>query len=341
MSSWFTTRREKARMLVPGRGPVERELEIRTHSLTGETARILRPPHRVLRVPDLRETYAHTRDGCPFCPESVEVRTPSFDPSEFSEPRLSVGEARVFPNLLAYAGLCALTVLSREHFVSLDGLSPPLLTDAFRAALLFFREGRAARPDLDVRLLHWNYMPPAGSSMIHPHHQLMATSTVPTRLARLAEGSRAHAADTGRNPWDDLVREEQKTGERWVGSTGPWSWVIDPVPRGRYFELIGVHDRAGDILDLDEKDLSGLVEGLVRAFSLVSDHGLWSFNLALMGLPDAADHFRCQVRLVPRAFLPPTDCADIHFDVIENEAMVLRPPEQVAEEARKLFARNR
>ena len=329
---------ETARMRLPDGRSVERRVEIRTHPLTGETVRVLTPPFRRLRVPDIRAEYAHTRNGCPFCPEAVETQTPAFHPYEFPEPRIAKGQVTVFPNLLAYAGISAVSVLTREHFVALFDFTPDLLTDAFDAARAFFHAARTSRPDLTVRLLHWNYMPPSGSSMIHPHHQLMATRVAPTRLARLADGSRRLASSLTLHPWEAILEAERSDGGRWVGETDRWCWTTDPAPQGRYFELVGIHASACDLADLGERDFEGLVDGLLRTFRYLDRCGLWSFNLALMGLPaEASGHFRVQVRLVPRAFFPPAGCSDIHFDVIEHEPMVLRSPEQSAEELREFF----
>jgi galactose-1-phosphate uridylyltransferase len=267
----------------------------------------------------------------------VEGSTPRFSPDEFDVPRFASGEARVFPNLLAYSGLCALAVVSAEHFVGLEELTEPLLVDALRAARAFFHAGRDARRDLPVRLLHWNYMPPAGSSMIHPHMQLMATATPPNRLRRLGAGSRRYTDETWKNVWDAVAAQERASGERWVGQTGPWAWFTDPVPQGRYFELVGAHGARSEVTDLVDEDFRTLSRGLVQAFRYLASQGFWSFNLALMGLPDARDHFRCQVRLVPRAFFPPAGCSDIHFDVLESEPMALRSPEEAAAELRAFF----
>lgn len=329
--------RETAHLRLPDGRAVERVVEVRTDPLTGDTARILEAPFRPLRVPDVRVEYAGTREGCPFCPEALEERTPRFSPEEFEAPRFAAGEARVFPNLLAYSGVCALTVLTAEHFVPLTELREEVLVDGLRAAGAFFRAASEARPELPIRLLHWNFMPPAGSSILHPHQQLMATATPPNRLRRLGEGSARYREETGRNAWLDLVARERGGGAFWVGATGPWSWMVDPAPQGRYFELLGVHDSCAEAIELDEKDFLPLATALLRAFTYLDSNGLWSFNLALMGLPGASERFRCQVRLVPRAFFPPAQCADVHFDVLENEAMVLRRPEDVAKELRAYF----
>jgi galactose-1-phosphate uridylyltransferase len=329
--------REVARLDLPDGRPAERVVELRTHPLTGDTCRILAAPFRPLRVPDLRVEYAATREGCPFCPEAVEEKTPRFSPAEFDAPKFAAGEARVFPNVLAYAGVCAVTVLTSEHFVALPELREEVLLNGFRAARSFFHASRDARPDLPVRLLHWNFMPPAGSSLLHPHQQPMVTASAPNRLRRLAEGSARYRAETGKNAWMDLIQAEAAAGERWVGETPRWSWIMESVPQGRYFELLAVHESKSDVIDLRDEDFEPLCTGLLRAFSYMESNGLWSFNLALMGLPDASDRFRCQARLVPRAFFPPAACADVHFDVIEAEPMLLRRPETVAGELRAFF----
>ena len=337
MSYRVEIREERARMVLPDGRSVERTVQVRIHPLTGDTVRVLTPPHRPLRIPDLVAEYGHTREHCPFCPAAVEAQTPSFSPGDLGEPRIRVGEVRVFPSLLAYAGVCAVSVLTREHFVGIEQLSPAVLSDAFAAARIFFDRTRRSRPDLPVRLLHWNYMPPAGSSILHPHHQMMATAIPPTRLRRLAEGADSLRVPPGDNPWEEVVRAEREAGKRWLGEHGPWRFFVDPAPQGRFFEWVGVHRAKSDLADLDAQDYDGLIGPLLTLFRYLASQGLWSFNLALMGLPEGDRRFRCQVRLVPRAVFPPAACSDIHFDVIEHEPMVLRAPEEVAEELRAAF----
>jgi UDPglucose--hexose-1-phosphate uridylyltransferase len=330
--------REVAHLHLPDGRLVERVVEVRTHPLSGETSRILPLSFRPLKVPDIRSEYASSLAGCPFCPEAFEKHTPRFSPSEFDSPLFTAGQANVIPNLIAYSGVCALTVLTREHFVALPELRSDLLLDGFRAARSFFHACRDARPELPVRLLHWNFMPPAGSSILHPHQQLMATKSPPNRLRKLYEGSRRYRTEAGKNPWDELVLQERDSKERWVGAAPPWSWVLDPAPHGRTFELVAVHASKADVTELRDEDFTPLSSSLVQAFAYLASNGFWSFNLAVMGMPDAEDCFRCQVRLVPRAFLPPVGCADVHFDVIEAEPMVLQSPEEVAKELRALFS---
>jgi hypothetical protein len=113
--------------------------------------------------------------------------------------------------------------------------------------------------------------------------------------------------------------------------------LTDPVPQGRYFELVGVHGSRSDVADLKDEDFGPLAHGLAKAFSYLVSQGFWSFNLALMGLPDEEGSFRCQARLVPRVFFPPAFCADIHFDVLECEPMAVQAPEDVAKELAAFF----
>jgi galactose-1-phosphate uridylyltransferase len=156
-------------------------------------------------------------------------------------------------------------------------------------------------------------------------------------LQRLEQGARRLTEAAKRNACDAYAEAEKTAGERWMGEVGPWSWVADPVPQGRYFEAVGIHSSKSDLADLADADFVPLAQGLLKIFSYLESQGLWSFNLALMGLPDAGEHFRCQVRLVPRTFFPPTGCSDVHFDVLENEPMILRSPEEVAKELEAYF----
>ena len=95
-----------------------------------------------------------------------------------------LGEACLFPNLLPldrYTGVC---VMSERHFIAIHEFTPEIMKDAFTAALSFIKQ--VARKDPGVRFfnINWNYMSPAGSSIIHPHLQVNS-GEIPTRQARL------------------------------------------------------------------------------------------------------------------------------------------------------------
>ena len=70
----------------------------------------------------LAEIAKQSREKCFFCPEKVNEATPRFPEELIPGGRIVVGEACLFPNLFAQKEHSAITVISHQHFVSLDQL---------------------------------------------------------------------------------------------------------------------------------------------------------------------------------------------------------------------------
>src|SRR5215213_3885583 len=187
----FEVSRQAFRFLDPTRGfePVEKVTEIRRDPLTGRTSHVLDMGF-VPEKPDVEEMVARARAGFnPFAPDKRAEVTPRFLDGAEGIPggRLSIGEALVVPNLFPYERYSAVTVLSDADFVPLDGFSEDLLADAFRADLLYLERVRETDGEgLRHYSANWNYMPLSGGSVVHPHHQLVA-SPVPTNYLREVE----------------------------------------------------------------------------------------------------------------------------------------------------------
>jgi len=97
-------------------------VEYRSDPLGGDQCRI--NPERATRVRQggglttAAELAARSRDGCPFCPEHLEERTPVFQGEGWEIDRIRIGEAVVFPNLIPLCENHAVAVVSRRHYLA-------------------------------------------------------------------------------------------------------------------------------------------------------------------------------------------------------------------------------
>src|SRR5438105_4226259 len=131
----------KVQILHPAHGfePVATRLEIRWDPLTGQTSRVI-PPCGLLPPSefDLAALAAETGAACPFCSERIESAVPRFPPGIVPGGRIRVGEAVLFPNLLAYSQYSSVSVYSpARHFLTLGQLSPRLVADNLAAQVAF------------------------------------------------------------------------------------------------------------------------------------------------------------------------------------------------------------
>ncbi|MDP8952480.1 MAG: hypothetical protein M3N18_09620, partial [Actinomycetota bacterium] len=274
--------RQACRFLDPTRGfePVEKITEIRRDPLTGRTTHVADIGFEPER-PDVEEMVARARTGFnPFAPDEREEVTPRFLDEAEGIPggRRSVGEALVVPNLFPYDRYSAVTILSKVDFIPLGGFSEERLSDAFQADLGYLARVRQTDGEgLRHYSANWNYMPLSGGSIVHPHHQLVA-SPVPTSYLREVE---AGLSRSGGDYFGDLVRLEVG-GERWVGREGSISWLTAFAPLG-HIDVVGVFAGRSSIFDLTDEDVGALSRSLLKIFAYLEGEGFASFNFALYG----------------------------------------------------------
>jgi UDPglucose--hexose-1-phosphate uridylyltransferase len=318
----------EAELLDPRRGfeLTRTPVEVRRDPLTGHSARILPagsfpPPARH----DLDLLAAATRDTCPFCAERIEEQTPRLAPEIWPEGRIRVGEAILFPNLVPYAKWSSVSVYSPDrHNIPLHELTPRLLADNLRTQ----REFARAAHDHD-RASTWisvnaNHLPPAGSSIFHPHLQGSA-NPLPTTMQRLL----AHV------DLDDLhayLAAEHEAGDRLVESSTSVTWLASFAPLGPG-EICGFVDGARSSYELADAEIDQLARGISAALHVYDELGFQSFNLALYSVGDFV-----LVRLVARAYFGAAERSDAMWsERLQWEAATDLAPERVAELARAAF----
>jgi len=311
------------------------ETEIRFDPLTGESGRLahfgmIKPQKEDFSSWDTPET----RSRCPFCPPNIEKVTPRFPPEQLPEGHLRRGETTLLPNISPYDQFSALAVLSRGHVVSLEKLSPRLLKDAFGAGLEFFRI-IARKYSLPYQLITWNYMPPSGGGIVHPHQQVIISDSPPNLLRKMLENSRRYYLAHGQSYWKELCRIEKEKGERFIGELERSCWLTSFVPLGVLGEFWGIFPEVHSFFDVDEAVIDELVDGLQRLFRYFYAAGIYSFNMGLFFAPEGTgEYFPLLLRVVPRAFLNPVqkppDVNALQM-VLQEPFTVVRPEEQCAE----------
>ncbi len=336
----FEVELQACRFLDPTRNfePVEKITQIRTDPLTGRTSRVLDMGFQP-RKSDVETIVERSRAAFdPFAAERRAEVTPMFLDEDISGGRLARGEALVVPNLFPYDRHSAVTILSEADFVALNGFTEGLLADAFSADLVYLRRVRDAdRPagrsgSLRHYSVNWNYMPLAGGSLVHPHHQLIA-SPVPTNYLRDVE---AGLERYGGPYFGDLAAVEE-SGERWVGREGGVSWLTGFAPMG-HVDFLGIFEGRRSLFDLTDEDVGALSRSLLKVFDQLDEAGFASFNFALYGL-EGAEHFEVHCRLSPRFLLDNAlGSSDVnYFEVSHAESLAFFYPEAAAEGLRAKF----
>jgi galactose-1-phosphate uridylyltransferase len=243
------------------------------------------------------------------------------------------GDMVLFPNIAPYDSLSACATLGENHFVPMTSFGPERIARAFQLALVFFRRVDAAgHPESVYHIINWNYMPPAGSSLIHPHLQVFVTSSAPNLMREELAATHAYGQTTGRCYWDDLVSHERAEGQRFLGRIGRTSWFCAFAPMGVAGDVVAVVDGASSTLELTEQDLADLSVGLTRAMAGYDKMGLYSFNMNFFTGRSGDAHARFHLVFSPRTFfnqkLGATDIGALRN--LFNETLCMAYPEEIA-----------
>ena len=336
----FEKIRKKSTFLDPRRGFEESSLpiEMRKDPLTKRTCTLLEFRLKMPEKPDLSKMVDKSLGKCPFCPESIKKTTPKFSEELISEGRINLEEAWVVPNLMPYSEYSAITIISKEHFVEMGDFTEEMLSNAFMASQIYLRRASECDRRLKYFFVNWNYMPPSGGSVIHPHLQVFAPD-LPTKYQKMIlEASEKYHNEQKSNFWDDLIKRERKLGERYIGAVGRTHWVMSFTSRSMMFEVMAVIQGKESILSMLDSDIKDLSTGIRRVLQYLSDQNFYSFNLTIYSGSVGQDYFWTNARIVPRFTLPPLGISDVaSARMLHDMLFCVRRPEEVCKELREYF----
>ena len=244
----------------------------------------------------------------------------------------------VVPNIMAYATHSAVGIYDPgRHFTDLDEMTPALVGDALTAMVRHAQAVRRLDPTAQWSSINANYLPPAGSSLVHPHLQSAHDAHGLTGQRLLVEHARAWQDRHG-SYWAALV-EQEAGGPRWVGCTGPGG-LADALRADRIRRGVGRGRRRGR---RDRADRGGLRGPGAGAFP--GPGGLPGLEPGLVQLrPDRRradareDGHHVVLKVLSRSNPEPVYRSDAtYFERIWGEALIDLSPEEVADSVRTRF----
>lgn len=316
-------------------------IETRFDPLTGDRCDFpLRPatPQKIDQLPIVNKSIEL---GCPFCIPNVYKVTPKFPPALFPEGRVNRGQAWLVPNLAPWTEHNPIIVVSEQHYVPFRDFNSRMLADAFMLSQDYFNRVGEMGNGPRYKSVIWNYMPPAGGSQIHPHLQMIGQSMPSPIESKIFSASAAYKKQNSSIFWQDLIEEEKRLGERYLGDTGQATWLVNYVSRNWLFEIVAIFRERYTISDLSEEDWISFGDGLEKVFQYMDDKGLYSFNLSFYsGTDETTDHFYTYVRIIPRSLFSPVLAADVAAGrLLHDWCFGFLKPEDVCAEAKPYFDR--
>jgi UDPglucose--hexose-1-phosphate uridylyltransferase len=319
--------------------------EYRTDPLTGRNTTVIRGMLNYVGkfltsdAELLSALVEKTRQNCPFCPESVRTRTPMFPREFLADGRIFVGDAVVVPNLLGHAEQSVLAILSREHHLKLKEFTPKMLLDGFKGGVEYLRRLSEVNASVRFPVFAFNYLTPAGSSIFHPHMQILARDRPFYLVKLLLDRSEAYYEKHGSSFWRDLVSEE-KGGERYLFEANGVEWLVPFAPLRGLNEAQAVVKGKSNLRELSTNDWRGLAEGIAKILRFYEAQGYVSFNAILMSGPlgEHLDYFDVNLRIISRPGIQQlcfTDAWAVPYLLWDGEAV--EEPEGFAERVKAFF----
>jgi UDPglucose--hexose-1-phosphate uridylyltransferase len=280
-----------------------------------------------------------TRATCPFCPESVKNRTPMFPKDFLPEGRFFLGDAVIVPNLTGHAQYSALAILTRQHHLELGEFTPKLFLDGFKVGVEYL--SRLSQVDSLARfpVFVFNYLTPAGSSIFHPHMQILVRDRPFYLVNLLLEKSKEYYEEHGSSYWRDLA-DTERNGERFLFEVGGLEWLVPFAPLRGINEAQAIVKGKSNLRELGDDEWTGLAEGLSRILSFYNSQGYVSFNTVINSGPmdEHLDYFDVNLRIISRPGVQQfcfTDAWAVPYLLWDGEA--IEEPESLAERMRAFF----
>lgn len=280
-----------------------------------------------------------TRASCFLCDGKWEKMTPKYPDDLIAGGRIRKGEVVLFPNLFPTSSYHAVIMLGEAHYRDLDSFPEALLKDAFSVAIEFIKIVFHKDSQMCFATINANYLPPAGSSVFHPHIQILMSPVPSTHHGRALEASRRYYEQNGTSYWMDLVEAERKEGQRYIMNIGESHWIMAFSPVGAN-EVIGVFPEKGNLLDWSDGNIHSLAQGVSFVLKFYQLIGFSTFNFSLFGSPlgDSSPCYGAFIRLVCRQnFVPHYRTDDYYLQKLMENEIIATPPEELARTFRDML----
>jgi UDPglucose--hexose-1-phosphate uridylyltransferase len=281
--------------------------------------------------------------SCPFCPGN-EDQTP---PEIARLPEGSEWRVRVVPNMygalvgdgpvqrtgslmfreMPGIGSHEVVIESPRHDARLDEMTHRDVAEIVEVWRSRYRE-LIARPEIRAVVVFKNFGALAGTSLAHPHSQVVATPVFLPRLLRRLDVATRYFDDNGVCVYDDIIAAERQAELRIVDECGTFL-AFEPFASGSPYEtwvLPTFHQ--GSIGDLADEDVDDLACILVRTLGAIRRAcGDPDLNLVVYSAPSNGhtnEVFHWHVKVLPRISTP------AGFEIGSAMSINTVPPEDAA-----------
>ncbi|MDI9642711.1 MAG: hypothetical protein QXQ38_05990 [Archaeoglobaceae archaeon] len=325
----FRKEMETSKILIGGKVD-ESIVEIRYDPLTLQTSRIVKK--RIpLALGDFEEEIMNSKSSCPFCNERIEELA-ARDPEIMNGKLWKRGECIAFSNILPYSKYSLILRIADAHYLRLSEFKSFHFFDAFKLIQDYLRKLPTQKFYISIGM---NYLKSAGSSVMHPHIQLVVSENSTDFFARLDWSAFEFMELNNRDFWSALV-EKEKDGERYIGRTKKTDWLSAFAPKG-FLHIIGIPEER-EFAEMSDEQLSGFSEGIVKILKFYEIKGFNAFNFTFFCGDKLGNHFRTNFHIVARTPFSKYYWNDVFFSkLFHDESISFFTPEEYANELKSLW----
>lgn len=276
--------------------------EMRFDPLTGHRVRVFEIDWQTKRV-DFYELGEKSKHRCPFCEGVLEQKAARFDPKLCENGHFKKGSVTLIPNILPYAENAAVAVLTKEHVVPMGTMPEETIFNGLSLMAEYaFKVSAFDRKDYQYALLHWNYMPTSGGSLIHPHMQVYVTNTPLNYHARVLEKASEFTKRIGVEFFQAYLEKEVQENERFITKRDRVNLVAPFASRGMLGEFLLIIEGSYNYREITGEDFAN-VASLIKDLCLFFDsRNIPGFNLALFSSPLDDRIMLNHIRIYPRVY---------------------------------------
>lgn len=280
---------------------------------------------------------AEESEGCIFCPGNLLQKTPRCLEEIVPGGRIVVGKAVGFPNLNPVGSYGYVVVLCREHFLDLGKLTPAIYAEGLSAAIELIRKTVAYDPDIRFWQISQNYLLPGGSSILHPHLQVIGDPVPTNEMDWLLDSGSSYHKRNKALYWNDLVYIERGLGKRFIASIGGVHWFVSFAPIG-FNEVCGSVEGHGSVTTLGSDEISALAKGIAATLRYYESKDLNSFNFCIYSISQE-ESYQLLIRIISRTPIQPYYLNDwTSYEVLQSELTSNIFPEELCTEIRPFFS---
>lgn len=275
-----------------------------------------KPQKEVMPVPEFKA-------NCPFCPgnegnlsdetfrigdkntwrvRSIYNKFPALSPKE----KLVRTNNGIYHSISGY-GIAEVIIESPKHNLCTALMSDAEVEDiikAYRSRYISIKQ----QPGIEAITIFRNHGPGAGTSLEHPHSQLIATPIVPPQIRNRLESAVSFFDTMGKCMFCDTLEQELASGKRVIAENGSFVSFVPYAGAAPFITWIFPKRHMssfGDINDAEIKDMASILRStLAKLYYGLNNPDL---NYTIRSVPvkeDGKDYFHWYLTIVPRISQP-------------------------------------